>query len=110
MSDLAIAPRATPRHVDAVVGEPPLARLLLIATAIGFLGLVLLLPLAVVFIEAFGKGIGGYLAAFEDSDVRAAIGLTLAVAAIAVPMNLVFGFIAAWVIAKFDFVGKNLLI
>jgi sulfate/thiosulfate transport system permease protein len=110
MSDAAIAPRATPRAAHTVVGESPLARLLLIAIAIGFLGVVLLLPLAVVFIEAFAKGIGGYFATFDDPDVRAAIGLTLAVAAIAVPMNLVFGFIAAWAIAKFDFVGKNLLI
>jgi sulfate transport system permease protein len=110
MSDAAIAPRAPPRATHTVVGESPLARLLLIAIAIGFLGLVLLLPLAVVFIEAFAKGFGGYLATFDDPDVRAAIGLTLAVAAIAVPMNLVFGFIAAWAIAKFDFVGKNLLI
>jgi sulfate/thiosulfate transport system permease protein len=110
MSDAAIAPRATPRAAHTVVGESPLARLLLIAIAIGFLGLVLLLPLAVVFIEAFAKGIGGYFATFDDPDVRAAIGLTLAVAAIAVSMNLVFGFIAAWAIAKFDFAGKNLLI
>jgi sulfate transport system permease protein len=110
MSDLAIAPRTRPRPAHTVVGESPLARLLLIAIALLFLGLVLLLPLAVVFIEAFAKGFAGYFAAFDDSDVRAAIGLTLAVAAIAVPMNLVFGFIAAWAIAKFDFFGKNLLI
>ena len=110
MSDAALAPRAASRAAHTVVGESPLARLLLIAIAIGFLGLVLLLPLAVVFIEAFAKGFGGYFATFDDPDVRAAIGLTLAVAAIAVPMNLVFGFIAAWAIAKFDFVGKNLLI
>ena len=110
MSDAALAPRAASRATHTVVGESPLARLLLIAIAIGFLGLVLLLPLAVVFIEAFAKGISGYFATFDDPDVRAAIGLTLAVAAIAVPMNLVFGFIAAWAIAKFDFVGKNLLI
>jgi sulfate/thiosulfate transport system permease protein len=110
MSDVAVAPRTIPHKMQAVAGESSLARRLLIAIAIAFLGLFLLLPLGIVFTEAFAKGVGVYLQTFDDPDVRAAIGLTLAVAAIAVPMNVVFGFVAAWGIAKFDFVGKNVLI
>ena len=110
MSDVAVATRSAPRPTDAVAGETAIARRLLIAVAIAFLGLFLLLPLAIVFTEAFAEGAGAYFQTFGDADVRAAIGLTLMVAAIAVSMNVAFGFVAAWAIAKFDFVGKNLLI
>ncbi|MEK0084482.1 sulfate ABC transporter permease subunit CysW [Benzoatithermus flavus] len=86
------------------------ARLLLIAVVIVWLGLFLVLPLASVFVEALRQGVGAYLAAVVEPDALAAIRLTLLVAAIAVPANLVFGLCAAWAIAKFEFRGKSLLI
>ena len=85
-------------------------RWLLISLTALFLGLFLFMPLAVVFGSALQKGIGAYLASFRDADALAAIRLTLLAAAIAVPMNLIFGVAAAWVIAKFEFLGKSLLI
>lgn len=81
----------------------------LILPAVGFLVLFLLLPLASVFIEAFRKGVGAYLDSLAQHDGLAAIRLTLWVAAIAVPVNLVFGVAAAWVMARFEFHGKALL-
>ena len=90
--------------------ESPVARTLLILLALLFLCLFLLLPLVAVFTEALRHGLGGYLAAFADPDALAAIRLTLLVAAIAVPANLVFGLAAAWAIAKHEFPGKSLLI
>src|SRR6185503_6960782 len=75
-----------------------------------FLVLFLLLPLAAVFVEAFRAGLGAYFAAITEPDAVAAIKLTLLVAAIAVPANMIFGLTASWCIAKFDFRGKNLLI
>jgi sulfate/thiosulfate transport system permease protein len=110
MSEAAIPSPIARRQARSVAEEAPWARGLLIGVAVAFLGLFLLLPLAVVFTEAFGKGIAGYFETFADADARAAIWLTLVIAAIAVPMNVVFGFIAAWAIAKFDFLGKNVLI
>ncbi len=83
---------------------------MLIAIAFVFLALALFLPLVIVFVEAFRAGIGAYLAALLDQDALAAIRLTLLVAAIAVPANLVFGLAAAWAIAKFEFRGKSFLI
>ncbi len=85
-------------------------RLLLIAVALAFLATFLLLPLVVVFAQALAKGFGTYLAAICDPMAWAAIKLTLLVAGIAVPMNLVFGVAAAWAIAKFEFRGKSTLI
>ncbi len=100
-----------PRHQPAsVVTEGGLVRGLLITVAIVFLALFLVLPLATVFVQAFAKGWGAYLAAFHESDAHAAIRLTLITAAIAVPFNLVFGIMASWAIAKFEFRGKNLLV
>jgi sulfate transport system permease protein len=84
-------------------------RWLLIATALSFLTLFLFVPLAFVFYEALKKGVGVYLAAISDPDALDAIRLTLLTAAIAVPLNLVFGVAAAWAIAKFSFPGKNVL-
>jgi len=89
--------------------EPAVIRWLLIGAALLFLGLFLFVPLAVVFAQAFGKGVAVYFASFREPDALAAIRLTLLIAAIAVPMNLLFGLAASWVIAKFDFVGKNVL-
>ncbi|WP_084798230.1 sulfate ABC transporter permease subunit CysW [Pleomorphomonas koreensis] len=90
--------------------EAPWVRRLLIGLAVGFLGLFLLLPLVTVFMEAFRKGAGAFLAAFADPAAVDAVLLTLLVAAIAVPANLVFGVAAAWAIAKFDFRGKAFLV
>jgi sulfate transport system permease protein len=90
--------------------RPDASRLLLIAVALLFLGLFLLLPLLAVFVQALSKGAAAYVAAISDPAAWAAIRLTLVVAAIAVPFNLVFGVAAAWAIAKFEFRGKSTLI
>jgi sulfate/thiosulfate transport system permease protein len=92
------------------VSEPAAVRLLLITVALGFLALFLLLPLAAVFVQAFDKGWEAYLAALHEPDTLSAIWLTLVTAACCVPVNLFFGIVAAWAIAKFSFPGKSLLI
>jgi sulfate/thiosulfate transport system permease protein len=108
MSDYALAvPRVRPR---SPVTEARPVRVVLIAVSLLFIGLFLLFPVAVVFVEAFRGGIGAYLASLADPDAMAAIKLTLLVAAIAVPANLVFGVTAAWAIAKYKFRGKTFLI
>ncbi len=99
-----------PRARTHAVSEPVLVRWVLIAATLAFLGLFLLVPLAAVFAEAFSKGLAAYLDSFRDPDALAAIRLTLLAAGIAVPANLVFGVAAAWAIARFDFVGKSVLI
>src|SRR5882757_6635577 len=91
-------------------GRAAPGRLLLIAAALSFLGLFLVLPLLAVFVQALSKGVGAYFIAITDPNAWASVKLTLTVAAIAVPFNLVFGVAAAWAIAKFDFRGKNTLI
>jgi sulfate/thiosulfate transport system permease protein len=85
-------------------------RFMLIAVAMAFLAAFLLLPLVVVFTQALSKGVGAYFAAIVDPMAWAAIKLTLLVAAIAVPTNIVFGVAAAWAITKFNFRGKSTLI
>ena len=85
-------------------------RVVLIAVALGFLTLFLFVPLAAVFHEALKKGLDVYWRAIIDPDALSAIRLTLLAAAIAVPLNVVFGVAAAWAIAKFDFPGKNVLV
>src|ERR1700712_1550747 len=90
--------------------EPWLIRAVIIAVAVTFLTVFVVLPLVVVFAQAFSKGIGAYFAALSDPEALSAIRLTLAVAAISVSLNLVFGVIAAWAIAKFEFSGKTFLI
>jgi sulfate/thiosulfate transport system permease protein len=90
--------------------ESPAVRWTLILVATIFLALFLFMPLAVVFVSAFSKGIRLYFAAFREPDALAAVRLTLLTAAIAVPLNLVFGIAAAWAIAKFEFFGKSLLV
>ena len=92
------------------LAEPRGVRWLLIALTLGFLAVFLLLPLIVVFAQAFEHGLATFLRAFADPDTRASIKLTLLTAAIAVPLNSVFGIAAAWAVAKFEFRGKNLLI
>ena len=98
-----------PRRVQAGTTEPAWVRWSLIGLALGFMALFLVLPLAAVFTEALRKGLDGYLEAFKEPDAWAAIRLTLVTAAIAVPLNLVFGVAAAWAIAKFEFRGKAFL-
>jgi len=99
-----------PRHLPEATTEPAWVKWLLIGTALGFLALFLFVPLAIVFVEAFKKGAGVYVAAITDPDALSAIKLTLIAAGISVPLNLVFGIAAAWCIAKFDFRGKNVLL
>jgi len=101
---------STPARMQPVTQDSALARRALIAVSVLFLGLFLLAPLAVVFGEALSKGATAFLDAFSDSDAQAAIELTLLIAAISVPANLVFGLAASWSIAKFSFPGKSLLI
>jgi sulfate transport system permease protein len=96
--------------VRPVTTEPAWVRRALIALALAFFGLFLLLPLLAVFVEALRKGWAVYLAALVEPDALAALKLTLLAAAIAVPLNLVFGVAAAWAIAKFSFRGKALLL
>ena len=94
------------RHIS----EPALVRWILIGLALAFLGLFLLVPLASVFSQALEKGWGTYLAALHEPDTLSAIKLTLVTALICVPLNLFFGVVSAWCIAKFNFPGKSILI
>jgi len=112
MSDtLATGYRVAPlRRPRAATDDSPEARIALIATSIVFLALFLFAPLAVVFSEALSKGFATFAVSFSDPDAQAAIQLTLLIAAIAVPANLVFGLAASWAIAKFSFPGKSLLV
>jgi sulfate transport system permease protein len=105
----ALARKLAGRRYSAV-SEGRGARATLIAAALLFLVLFLVLPLVTVFAEAFSHGVGTYLAAFDEPDAQSALWLTLTVATIAVPFNLVFGIAAAWAITKFQFLGKSLLI
>lgn len=97
-----------PRFRDPAA-ETPFARFVLIAIAVLFMAVILLLPLVLVFIEALRRGAGAFFEALAEPDTFSAIKLTLTVAAIAVPLNLVFGVAAAWAIAKFEFRGKSFL-
>ena len=98
------------RGYRSVTSEPALVRWILIGFASAFLMIFLMLPLVVVFAQAFAGGARVYLAALIDADAIAAIILTLKVAAIAVLLNTTFGVAAAWAVAKFEFRGKNVLI
>ncbi len=99
-----------PARWRPVTEESPAARIALIGIALLGLGVLVLAPLVVVFAEAMAKGAGAAIASLAKPDARSAIQLTLLVAAIAVPLNAVFGIAAAWVITKFDFRGKAFLI
>lgn len=100
---------ARARPATLATTESPRFRRVLIGVALAFLTLFLFIPLAAVFTEALRKGLAVYLQAITDPYALAAIRLTLLTAVIAVPLNLVFGVAAAWVIAKFDFPGKSVL-
>ena len=99
-----------PRQAAGAITEPRWFRWLLIGVTLGFLGLFLLVPLLVVFTEALSQGWAVYVRAIEDPDTFSAIRMTLMTAAIVVPINTLFGVLAAWAIAKFQFVGKSVLI
>jgi sulfate transport system permease protein len=86
------------------------ARAFLVAVSTGFLGLLLLAPVAVVFATALGDGWSTYLRSFDDPDTMAAVRLTLTVAAIVVPLNTLLGIAASWCIAHFEFRGRSLLL
>jgi len=103
-------PALAPKALQSATTEPAWVKWTLIGIALAFLALFLFVPLAIVFAEAFKKGVGVYLAAITDPDALSAIKLTLIAAGISVPMNLVFGIAAAWCIAKFEFRGKNVLL
>ncbi|MBT0570210.1 sulfate ABC transporter permease subunit CysW [Curvibacter sp. CHRR-16] len=100
----------TLRTVRSGTTEPLWVKWTLIGIALAFLGLFLVLPLAAVFTEALRKGFDAYFAALREPDAWSAIRLTLITAAIAVPLNLVFGVAAAWAVAKYEFRGKAVLI
>jgi sulfate/thiosulfate transport system permease protein len=99
-----------PQHRAGAREDAPWVRLIVIAIAVAFMSLFIVLPLACVMTEALAKGVAAYFAALTDPDTLAAIRLTLLAAAISVIANMIFGVIAAWAIAKFEFRGKNLLI
>src|SRR5688572_17343023 len=96
-------------HRPRRLTEPPAVRWGLTAVALLFLAIFLVLPLVTVFVEAFDDGWSAYVNAISEPDTLAALKLTLIAAAFAVPANLVFGVMAGWAIAKFDFRGKNVL-
>jgi sulfate transport system permease protein len=97
-------------HAVAATTEPGWVRWLLIAAAVLLIAGIVVLPLAVVIVEALRAGVGAYWSAVTEPDALAAVKLTLTVAALTVPANLVFGVAAAWAITKFRFRGKSLLL
>jgi len=97
------------RKVRSVVTEHRWARWTLIVASLVFLTLILILPLTAVFVEALRKGPTAFFTALQDAETFSAIRLTLIVAGISVPLNVVFGVAAAWAIAKFEFKGKAFL-
>ncbi|MGV6875448.1 sulfate ABC transporter permease subunit CysW [Pseudochelatococcus sp. B33] len=107
-----IAERSAAHEVlrRSVTTESPAVKAVALTVALLFLALFLVLPLITVFVEAFKRGLDVYFSAFAEPDARHAIQLTLTVAAIAVPLNLVFGVAASWAIAKFRFPGKSFLV
>ena len=104
-SQLPTAEGATQRRLT----EPAAVRKALIGITLTFLLLFLVLPMGVVFVEAFRKGLDAYVKAVDEPDALAALKLTLIAATVAVPLNMLFGVCASWAIAKFDFRGKQLL-
>jgi sulfate transport system permease protein len=95
---------------DAALEEPLWLRVTLIMLAVALMAALVLLPLLVVMVEAFAQGLQAWWAAVDEPDARAAITLTLTVAAIAVPLNAVFGLATAWAVTKFEFRGKRFLL
>ena len=112
MTSIAVPRPATtaPRAIARATGESRLVRWVLITVALAFLAFTLLLPLVLVFSQAFSKGLSVYWQAITEPDALSAAKLTLLIAAVAVPVNMIFGIAAAWCITKFDFPGRQLLI
>jgi sulfate/thiosulfate transport system permease protein len=110
MAATALPLRVRTRAGVRATGEPLAVKAALIAVALGFMGLFLVVPLIAVLSEALAKGWAAYVSALREPMAFAALRLTLLTAAVAVPLNLVFGVAAAWAIAKFEFPGKNLLL
>lgn len=104
-----MAASAPGRRITSPTDEPLWVRWSLILSGLAFMALFLVLPLVAVFSEALSQGIGTYFASLQQPDAQSAIRLTLLVAAIAVPLNVVFGICASWAIAKFEFKGKAFL-
>ncbi|HEV2454635.1 MAG TPA: sulfate ABC transporter permease subunit CysW [Verrucomicrobiae bacterium] len=99
----------TPTRHRRPTTEPAVVRWFLIAVALIFMGLFLVIPLVSVFTQAFSNGLGYYLHTLTTHNTLSAIKLTCIAAGISVPLNCAFGVAAAWAIAKFDFFGKNIL-
>ncbi|MBI4724202.1 MAG: sulfate ABC transporter permease subunit CysW [Rhodomicrobium sp.] len=100
-----------PRHRPApFTMEPAIVRVAIASAALAFIGLFIVLPLIMVFVQAFSKGFTAYISALSDPDAVSAIRLTLLVAFLSVALNLCFGLAAAWAVTKFSFPGKTLLI
>jgi sulfate transport system permease protein len=106
----AAAPPAASAQLRRATTETALVRWFLIATGVLFIAVVLVLPLISVFLEAFRGGFAQFFGAVASEDTWLAVRLTLLVAGIAVPLNMIFGLTAAWAVAKFDFRGKSLLV
>jgi sulfate/thiosulfate transport system permease protein len=106
----ALLEQPAPNEVKLPLSEPPAVRITLIAAALGFLVVFLIMPLLIVLTEALRQGVRAYAAAISEPQAVAAIRLTLLTAAIVVPLNVMFGIAAAWTIAKFEFPGKSFLI
>ncbi|NDC01079.1 MAG: sulfate/thiosulfate ABC transporter permease CysW, partial [Verrucomicrobia bacterium] len=102
MSSFTLAAR-TPNH------DPKPVAYTLTVLAFAAVGLILVLPLVAVFAEAFSKGIGVFLHTFTDSSIQHSIAMTLKVAALAVPLNTIFGLAAAWSVTRFTFPGRRFL-
>jgi len=98
------------RRQVGVAAERPWVRWLLTAVALAFVTTFLLVPLALVFFEAFAKGPAAYLSAILEDEALSAIRLTVVIATIVVPLNFTFGLAAAWLLARYDFFGKSLLL
>jgi sulfate transport system permease protein len=98
-----------PRRI-AGIGEGPALRIILVCTSVALMVLILLMPLVAVLVEALRKGLDAYLAGISSPDALAAIRLTVLVAAIAVPLNTVFGLAAAWCLTRYRFPGRTLLL
>ena len=102
--------KSNTKTAPQLLTEPLWIRRLAIGLALTFLTLVLFVPLITVFFEAFKSGLSAYFAAIFEADALSAIGLTLIVVLWVIPLNTLFGLAAAWLITKFNFVGKNILI
>lgn len=110
MSGIVTQRAGSAQRRDTQIGESLWVRVLLILIALAFLGIFLVAPIATVFLSAFSKGAAPYWAALAQDETLDAIRLTLLTAGVAVPLNVLFGIAAAWLISKYDFWGKSVLI